>query len=245
MFFGLCNSPSTFQAFMNKIFEKEIAEGWMIIYMDDILIFSTKILIHQSCTKQAIEILLANHLFLRPAKCTLDVSEIEYLGMIICHGEIAMDPAKVKGILEWPQPKNLTEVRSFLGFCNFYQTFIAQYSTIAHPLIDLTKKDTPFSWTEAQSSAFKSLRSSFASSPVLKNPDPSRQFAIASDASLVATGAVMTWLGQDVTKKIVLRLKCEEQLKNSSKDELRGTGVQGGKPSKIQVKNYNKMCNIL
>jgi hypothetical protein len=111
--------------------------------------------------------------------------------MIIHHGEIAMDPAKVKGILEWPQPKNLTEVRSFLGFCNFYRTFITQYSTIACPLIDLTKKDTPFSWTETQSSAFESLCSSFASSPILKNPDPSHQFAIASNASLVATGAVL------------------------------------------------------
>jgi hypothetical protein len=191
MFFGLCNSPATFQAYMNEIFAKQIREGWLIVYMDDVLIFSENEDEHKERTRVVLDILHQEKLFLKPEKCTFDAQEVEYLGMIIRPGQVAMDPAKLKGISEWPHPTTVKETRSFLGFCNFYRHFIANYSDLARPMIDLTKKDHAFAWTDACQGAFDALKKQFLSEPVLKNPDPLRQFALATDASLFATGAVL------------------------------------------------------
>ena len=191
MFFGLCNSPATFQAYMNQTFSKEIDEGWLIVYMDDILIFSSDLAEHQMRTRRVLEKLRQEQLFLKPEKCTFDSQEVEYLGMIIRPGQVAMDPAKLKGISEWQTPSTVKEVRSFLGFCNFYRHFISHYSDLARPLLDLTKKDTVFSWSTDCEASFLKLKQCFTTEPVLRNPDPSRQFALATDASLFATGAVL------------------------------------------------------
>src|SRR6201746_2553036 len=104
MFFGLCNSPATFQAYMNQPFQKEIDEGWPLIYMDDIHIFSQNQEEHQSRSRRILDILRKERLFLKPTKCTFDAQEVDYLGMIIRPGHVAMDPAKLKGISEWPTP---------------------------------------------------------------------------------------------------------------------------------------------
>ena len=109
---------------------------------------------------------------MKPSKCIFDAEEVEFLGMIIRPGHVAMDPAKLKGITEWEPPKTVKEVRSFLGFCNFYWHFIARYSDIARPLIDLTKKLVKFEWTNAWQAAFMKLKECFISEPVLRNPDP-------------------------------------------------------------------------
>jgi hypothetical protein len=166
-------------------------EGWLIIYMDDILIFSDTLEEHQTQTCWILERLRKEHLFLKPEKCTFDAQEVEYLGMIIQPGCIAMDPAKLAGIADWPTPESVKDVRFFLGFCNFYHHFISHYSDIARPLIDLTKKDIKFLWSESCSIAFTKLKMIFTTSPVLHNPDPIKQFALATDASLVATGGVL------------------------------------------------------
>jgi hypothetical protein len=111
--------------------------------------------------------------------------------MIIRLGQVVMDPAKLSGISQWQTPSSVKEVQSFLGFCNFYCHFISHYSDLAQPLIDLTKKDTIFAWMQACTDSFEKLKQCFLSEPVLRNPDPSRQFALATDASLVATSAVL------------------------------------------------------
>jgi hypothetical protein len=98
MFFGLCNSPATFQAYMNQTFQKEIAEGWMIIYMDNILIFSNPLEENQKRTRCVLEIIRKETLFLGPKKCTFDAQEVDYLGMIIRPGQVAMDSAKRSSI---------------------------------------------------------------------------------------------------------------------------------------------------
>jgi hypothetical protein len=120
MFFGLCNSPATFQAYMNQTFTKEINEGWLIVYMDDILIFSEALEEQKERTRRVLEMLRRESLFLKPEKCTFNAQEVEYLGMIIRPGQVAMDPAKLKGISEWQTPSSIKDVRSFLRFCNFY-----------------------------------------------------------------------------------------------------------------------------
>jgi hypothetical protein len=155
MFFGLCNSPAIFQAYMNRTFQQEINEGWLVIYMDDIFIFSMMLDEHQKWTRQILETIRREKLFLKPEKCTFDTQEVEYLGMIIKPGCIMMDPAKLDGIKDWPTLITVKETRSFLCFCNFYWTFISHYSDLARPLIDLTLKDC------------------FLCQLVLRNPDPS------------------------------------------------------------------------
>src|SRR5260221_1868026 len=99
---------------------------WVIVYMNDILIFSMDLNDHHKQTKWILELLEENHLFLKPSKCTFDAEEVKYLGMIIKHGSVA----KVKGISNWPRPDSVTKVRSFLGTCNFYRNFIPSYSDI-------------------------------------------------------------------------------------------------------------------
>jgi len=191
MFFGLCNSPATFQAMMNDIFQDMMDEGWVIIYMDDILIFSDNIEDHRKRTLRVLQRLQENDLFLKTEKCAFEVSEVEYLGMIIRPGQIAMDPKKLAGISDWPVPNNVKGVRSFLGFGNFYRRFIAGYSDLARPLNDLTKKDLPWAWTPVCQEAFEKLKAKFAEAPVLQIPNLTKPFLIESDASKFASGAVI------------------------------------------------------
>jgi hypothetical protein len=103
----------------------------MIVYMDDILIFLKSLEEHQEQTHHVLEIIHKETLFLKPKKCTFDAQEVEYLGMIIRPGQVAMDPAKLSGISEWTVPTSVKEVHSFLGFCNFYCHFISHYSDLA------------------------------------------------------------------------------------------------------------------
>ena len=102
-----------------------------------------------------------------------------------------MDPAKIAGIATWPTPTSVKQVRSFLGFCNFYQPFIYQFSHIARPLNKLTRKDTPWTWGERQQEAFETLRKRITSEPVLKQPQLEQQFEVEVDASGYAIGAVL------------------------------------------------------
>ena len=131
MFFGLCNSPATFQAFMNTAFADLIASGHVVIYMDDILIFTTTMEHHRQLTRQVLERLLQYDLFLKPEKCTFAETSIEYLGLVISANRIAMDPTKLKGIAAWPTPRTLKQVQVLLGFMNFYRRFIQNFSHMA------------------------------------------------------------------------------------------------------------------
>ena len=120
MFFGLCNSPATFQAFMDDIFSDMLDEGWLVIYMDDILIFSKDAATHRERMRRVLQRLQENDLYLKPEKCAFEVIETEYLGLIIRSDVVAMDPAKLKTILNWSAPTSIKGIRSFLGFGNFY-----------------------------------------------------------------------------------------------------------------------------
>jgi hypothetical protein len=121
MFFGLTNSPATFQTMMNDIFHIEIYNGQVIVYMDDILIFSITLEQHHEKVRNVVQILHKHKLSLKLQKCLFDQTQIEYLGLIISKNTIEMDPVKVKGVTKWPQPTTKKELQSFLGFCNFYR----------------------------------------------------------------------------------------------------------------------------
>jgi hypothetical protein len=118
--------------------------------------------------------------------------EVEYLGMIVGKGQVKMDPIKVQGLTDWPTPTNVSELRSFLGFGNYYKDFIEAYSAITRPLHDLTKKSVQWHWDEPQRTAFNNLKALFTSYPILRNPDPTKRYILDTDASKYAIGAILS-----------------------------------------------------
>ena len=196
MFFGLTNSLATFQAMMDHLLQpwadKWEPEGVMgSWYMDNVLVASHNKKAHQQVTHELLKILALNELYLKLEKCVWEQPSVNYLGLILEEGVTRMDLAKVASIANWPTPKTVKQVRSFLGFCNFYQPFIYQFSHIAKPLNKLTKKDTPWSWGTRQQDAFETLRKWITSEPVLKQPQLDQQFEVEVDASGYAIGAVL------------------------------------------------------
>ena len=194
MFFGMCNSPATFQGLMDDIFGDMLNEGIIIIYMDDIFLFAPDERTLTENTKRVLARLRENDLFLKPTKCEFNKTKVEYLGMVIEEGKISMDPGKLKGLRDWPAPTTVRQVREFLGFGNFYRRFIRNFSELAKPLNNLLKKDQKFEWTTRCQQAFDLLKKRFTEEPVLMMPDHTKPFQIETDASKYATGAVLTQL---------------------------------------------------
>ena len=165
MYFGMSNSPPTFQMFMNMILvaaqDKHQPLGTEILdYMDDILIASkgaTSTEDHRAAVRDVLQVLQDYDLFLKPEKCVWESPRVDYLGLILEKGVTCMDPAKITGVRDWPTPTTVKQVRSFLGFCNFYRAFIRGFSHLAKPLNNLTKKDTPWTWGQEQQTAFDTL----------------------------------------------------------------------------------------
>jgi len=156
MFFGLTNSPSTFQTMMNQIFKDLqlhfLTKGTQIIvYMDDILIAtSTTLLAHTDAIHAVLDLLQEHDLYLKLEKCVWEATSIDYLGVILEKGMTHMNPTTISGIKDWPIPKTVTDVCSFLGFCNFYHAFIWGFTDIAQPLNQLTKEEQAWEWTDKQ-----------------------------------------------------------------------------------------------
>jgi hypothetical protein len=137
-----------------------------------------------------------HNLYLKPEKCQFEQKKVEFLGVILSAGTVQMDPTKIKGITDWPPPKNIRDVRAFLGFTGFYRYFVPNYSRIACPLIELTKKTTPFHWKEPQIKVFKTLKTLMCTRPILRQPDYTKPFFLATDASAYGVGAVLSQEGE-------------------------------------------------
>jgi len=116
---------------------------------------------------------------------------VEYLGLIISEGQLHMDPIKIDTVTNWPMPTKVKNIQEFLGFCNFYRQFVKDYSTLACPLFDLTKKDTPFLWGHAQADTSWKLQNTITMSPVLLLPNYGKPFTLITNASNFTTGAIL------------------------------------------------------
>jgi hypothetical protein len=150
MYFGLCNSPTTFQAFMNDIYCPTIAKHDLLntairVYMDNIAIAtevslspSQSYTAHVAAVSDVLQVALNHDLYFKPEKCVFHAPSIDYLGVILEKGVTRMDPVKISGIKDWPTPKTVKDIRSFLGFCNFYRPFIRGFATVTCPLNELT-----------------------------------------------------------------------------------------------------------
>ncbi len=178
MFFRLTNSPATFQTMMNTIFHDLIADRSMTVYMDNMAIHTapwpsetTEVHVewHQKIINQVLTKLDKHNLYLNPEKCDFELPHINFLGVCITNRTVQMEQGKVDKVQEWKPPRNMMEVRWFLGFTGYYRYFIQGYSQITRPLLDLTKKATPWHWNTDQQLAFKGLRDKMCKKPVLNN----------------------------------------------------------------------------
>src|SRR5258708_112016 len=192
MFFGLCNSPVTFQTMMNDILQDFIHNGKAICYMDDILVYSRTLSDHQQTVHQVLTTLRKRRLFLKPEKCKFEQKEVKYLRLVISKDHVAMDLTKVHGVMEWPTPTKVKEVHSFLGFVNFYRKFICDFSNVTRPLYALTRKTQWWVWGSPEQKAFDALKKAVTSAPIPTFPSQSGCFCLECDASNFATGVVLS-----------------------------------------------------
>ncbi len=190
--FGLANSPSVFQAFMNDIF-RDMLDRWVIVYIDDILIYSNTQEEHVRHVRAVLKRLLQHQLYVKAEKCEFHQTSTSFLGYVISQDGVSMDDKKVQAVLEWPQPQTIKELQRFLGFANFYRRFIRNFSSIASPLTTMTKRNTSrLVWSPEALHSFKELKARFTSAPILRHPDPERQFTVEADASNTGVGAVLS-----------------------------------------------------
>ena len=198
MLLRLTNSPTTFQMTMiNAIFEEELHEGWVLIYMDNILIHTDRdVDKHQECIHRILGKLKDNNLYLKLEKCLFEQDHVKFLGVVLHDGTIEMDPSKIEGMADWPRPQNIKDVLAFLGFTGFYHYFILNYSKIACPLINLTKKATTFHWEKPQIDTFKTLKMLKCRKPILRQPNYEDPFYLATDALAYGMGAVLLQEGE-------------------------------------------------
>ena len=141
MFFGLTNSPATFQAMMNKLLRDLINTGKVAVFIDDVIVGTESEEGHDELVAEVVKRLEENYLYVKPEKCKWKVKEVGFLGVVIGPEGIKMEEEKIKGVLEWPMPKSVKDVQKFLGLANYYCRFIEGFATVARPLHDLVKKD--------------------------------------------------------------------------------------------------------
>jgi hypothetical protein len=211
MFFGLTNSPATFQAMMNEIFRMEVAQGWLSVYMDDIAIHTKPLneeteqqnkQRHKQLTHQVFKKLETHDLYLKPEKCEFLKREIKYLGVNVGNGVLRMNPKKLESVKNWAIPNSPTKIQKFLGFTGYYRYFIPNYSQFARPLLHLTKKTTPWEWTKTQQLAFNLLKALMCEAPVLIQPNFEKKFFLQVDASAYDVGAVLSQEGEMTTPSL-------------------------------------------
>src|SRR6201981_3166474 len=182
--FGLSNTPAAFQSFVNTIFSN-LLNICVVVYLDDILVFSENRSLHE------------DHVFANPLKCEFHTNTMEYLGYILSPSGLSMCVEKIKSIQDWPEPRKVKDIQSFLGFANFSHRFIHEYSKIVIPLTCLTWKGIPWSFSDDCHIAFQCLKDAFTSTPILTHWLPDHPIIVEIDAS-------------DYTISSIISIRCED-----------------------------------
>jgi RNase H-like domain found in reverse transcriptase/Reverse transcriptase (RNA-dependent DNA polymerase) len=195
MFFGLTNSPATFQRTMDRVFQKlrNKYPGMVFVYMDDILVATTlDKALHRQIVHEVLDLLEKESFFLKPSKCKFEQESIDYLGIVVSKGTVRIDPTKQNGLAAWPRRlTSVKQVRSTLGVLGYQRPFIPRFAHLARPLTQLLKKEKKFEWTDECTKALDDLIRIVASDPVLHRPDYTKPFTVEVDASQYATGAIL------------------------------------------------------
>ena len=180
---------------MNMVF-MDYLDVFVVIFIDDILIFSKTEEEHEEHLRLVLQRLREHQLYAKFSKCEFWIDEVPFLGHIISKGGIAVDPSKVKDVLEWETPQTVKEVRSFLGLAGYYRRFIENFSKIAKPLTSLLEKNAAFIWTDERQMAFDELKKRLTTVPVLTLPDQSKRFTLYCDTSKHGLGCVLMQEGR-------------------------------------------------
>ncbi|CAI7788692.1 unnamed protein product [Closterium sp. NIES-53] len=188
--FGLTNAPATFQAEMNHIL-RPLLDECVVVYLDDILIYSRDMEQHIEHLRRVFEILRREKFYVKLSKSEFALKKVQFLGHMVSAQGVHVDPKKIKAVRTWKTPENVKELQQFLGFANYYNRFVPQFAKIATPLTNLLKKNTPFKWEDVHQQAMEQLKTALTSAPVLILPDPEKDYVIEADASDQAVGAVL------------------------------------------------------
>ncbi|GJY60923.1 putative reverse transcriptase domain-containing protein [Tanacetum coccineum] len=188
--FGLTNAPAVFMDLMNRVC-KPYLDKFVIVFIDDILIYSKNKQEHKEHLKQILELLKKEELYAKFSKCEFWIPKVQFLGHVIDSKGIHVDPAKIKSIKDWTSPKLPTEIRQFLGLARYYQRFIEGFSKIAKPMTKLTQKKVKFVWGDKQEASFQLLKQKLCNAPILALPEGSEDFIAYCDASKKGLGIVL------------------------------------------------------
>ncbi|KAL0536697.1 hypothetical protein IC582_025657 [Cucumis melo] len=209
MSFGLTNAPAVFMDLMNRVF-REFLDTFVIVFIDDILIYSKTEAEHEKHLRMVLQTLRDNKLYAKFSKCEFWLKQVSFLGHVVSKAGVSVDPAKIEAVTGWTRPSTVSEVRSFLGLAGYYRRFVENFSRIATPLTQLTRKGAPFVWSKACEDSFQNLKQKLVTAPVLTVSDGSGSFVIYSDASKKGLGCVLMQQGK-VVAYASRQLKSHEQ----------------------------------
>ena len=198
MSFGLTNAPAFFMNLMNKVF-MEFLDKFVVVFIDDILIYSKSEEEHEQHLRLVLEKLKEHQLYAKFSKCDFWLKEVQFLGHIVNAQGVAVDPANVESVTKWTPPRTVTQVRSFLGLAGYYRRFIENFSKIAKPMTQLLKKEEKFIWSAECNRSFEELKRRLVSAPVLILPDQTKDFQVYCDASRQGLGCVLMQDGKVVS----------------------------------------------
>ncbi|XP_043805273.1 uncharacterized protein LOC122721498 [Manihot esculenta] len=201
--FGLTNAPAAFMDLMNRIsgyysIFHPFLDQFVVVFIDDILVYSKTKEEHDRHLRIVLQMLREKQLYAKFSKCEFGLNEISFLGRVVSAEGIRVDPKKIETILAWKPPKNITEVRSFLGLAGYYRTFVKGFSQIAAPLTRLLQKNVKFEWNDKCQASFDRLKAMLIEAPVLTQPVSGKDFVIYSDASHNGLGCVLMQDGKVV-----------------------------------------------
>ncbi|GJR93374.1 putative reverse transcriptase domain-containing protein [Tanacetum coccineum] len=188
--FGLTNAPAVFMDLMNRVC-KPFLDKFVIVFIDDILIYSKNKKEHEEHLKAVLELLKKEKLYAKFSKCEFWIPKVQFLSHVIDSQGIHVDPAKIESIKDWESPKTPTEIRQFLGLAGYYRRFIEGFSKIAKSMTKLTQKGVKFDWGDKQEAAFQLLKQKLCSAPILALPEGSEDFVVYCDASHKGLGDVL------------------------------------------------------
>ncbi|CAI7831834.1 unnamed protein product [Closterium sp. NIES-54] len=175
---------------MNHIL-RPLLDECVVVYLDDILIYSRDMKQHIEHLRRVFEILRRDKFYVKLSKSEFALKKIQFLGHMVSAQGVHVDPKNIEAVRTWKTPENVKELQQFLGFANYYNWFVPQYAKIATPLTNLLKKNTPFKWEDVHQQAMEQLKTALTSAPVLILPDPEKYYVIEVDASDQAVGAVL------------------------------------------------------
>ena len=193
--FGLTNAPAAFMKMMNSVFRVFLDES-IIIFIDDILIYSKDEESHRKHLRAMLERLRVHKLYAKLSKYSFWQKSIGFLGHIVSYQGVSVDPEKIREIKDWPRPRSATEVRSFLGLEGYYRKFVKGFTGLAQPMTQLTGKDVKFTWSEECERCFSTLKDMLTSAPIPVLLEADQSYVVYTDASITGLGCVLTQHGK-------------------------------------------------